>query len=122
MMDYRSQLITLAQEFGRLTKRSEARVATMVASRGTFFVHLRNGASCTVDTYLEVKRWFAENWPADAAWPAGVDRAGALPLASDPPTGDAPTRDGDGADDGAGGVSAAGPVDPDQPTPDKEAA
>jgi len=32
----------------------------------------------------------------------------------DPPAADAPTRDGTGVDDGVGGVSAAGPVQPDQ--------
>jgi len=33
---------------------------------------------------------------------------------TNPPAADAPTRDGLGADDGPGGVSAAGPVHPDQ--------
>ena len=35
-------------------------------------------------------------------------------LAANPPDADAPTRDGPGADDGVGGVSAAGPAQPDQ--------
>jgi hypothetical protein len=43
-------------------------------------------------------------------------------LATNPLTAGAPTRYGDGVDDGAGGVSAAGPVDPIQTTPDQEAA
>jgi DNA-binding transcriptional regulator YdaS (Cro superfamily) len=43
------------------------------------------------------------------------DLFGSAPaLQADPPAADAPTRDGPGADDGVGGVSAAGPVQPDQ--------
>ena len=78
-MEYRQQLLTLAATYAGATDRSRARVATMVRNCGHFFDRLESGSSCTVDTYLKVKQWFADNWPADTPWPAGVHHAGALP-------------------------------------------
>jgi hypothetical protein len=113
-MDYRAQLTALANAYRDHTGRSPARVATIILDQSRFFARIADGGGCTVDTYLQVKRWFGDNWPEGAAWPEGVDRPGILPNDNDPPAADAPTRDGTGADDGAGGVSAAGPVQPDQ--------
>ena len=78
-MEYRAQLIALAEAFGAATQRSEARVATMAAKDGKFFRLVRAGKGCTVDTYLAIKQWFADNWPAELPWPEGVDRPGVLP-------------------------------------------
>ena len=39
-----------------------------------FFDRLADGAGFTAGKYDEVMRWFAANWPADAAWPADVPR------------------------------------------------
>lgn len=84
MMDYRQQLLTLAKGYSAGTGRSEARVATIVHNQGAFFVRMREGKGCSVDTYLKFKRWFAENWPAGVPWPEGVDRPGVLPNAPIP--------------------------------------
>lgn len=84
-MDYRTQLLALAETYGAATGRSMARVATLAVNQGAFFDRLRNGSSCSVDTYLAVKAWFAENWPADATWPEGVHGAGSLPDADQIP-------------------------------------
>lgn len=81
-MDYRTQLITLAETLSAATSRSVARIATLAANRGSFFDDLRAGKGCTVDTYLAVKAWFAANWPAGLDWPAGVDPVGVLPKAA----------------------------------------
>ncbi|HEY4136467.1 MAG TPA: hypothetical protein VGO34_14780 [Alphaproteobacteria bacterium] len=51
----------------------------MVHNSGVFFARLRGGKGCSVDTYLKFKRWFFDNWPADVAWPEGVDRPEVLP-------------------------------------------
>jgi hypothetical protein len=79
-MDYRSQLLTLASTFAAARGLSEARVATLVQNSGSFFDRIRNGATCTVDVYLRVQQWFADQWPEGIEWPAGVDRPGVLPL------------------------------------------
>lgn len=82
-MDYRTQLITLAEGYGRKTGLSEARIATLAQNQGVFFKRIRAGKGCSVDTYLKVKRWFAAHWPPDEAWPRGVDRPGVLPRDDD---------------------------------------
>ncbi|MBP7336895.1 hypothetical protein [Niveispirillum sp.] len=84
MMDYRQQLLTLAAVYRGATGRSEARVATIVHSQGTFFNRIRAGKGCSVDTYLKFKEWFAANWPPATLWPQGVDRPGIMPDAADP--------------------------------------
>lgn len=78
-MEYRQQLLTLSETLCRHTGRSEARLATIIRNQGAFFTKVRNGAGCTVDIYLQVKRWFSENWPEGLAWPEGVDRPDMLP-------------------------------------------
>lgn len=83
-MDYRTQLTTLARSLSDATGRSEARIATLVANHGGFFDRIRRGGACSVDTYLMVKRWFADHWPSDLDWPEGVDRPGVLPDATMP--------------------------------------
>lgn len=90
-MDYRTQLITLAEGYGRKTGLSEARIATLVQNQGVFFKRIRAGKGCSVDTYLKVKRWFAAHWPPDLDWPRGVDRPGVLPCDDDEAAAPAPT-------------------------------
>lgn len=93
-MDYRTELLTLVGEYSRLTGRSPARVATIIQNQGVFFDRIRGGASCTVDTYLKVKGWFADHWPDGAPWPDGVSRPDVPPAACafngspTPPSGD----------------------------------
>lgn len=79
-MEYRDQLLTLARVYATATNRSEARVGTLVANSGSFFLRLREGKTLTVDLYLRVQGWFASNWPADLPWPDGCDRPGKLPV------------------------------------------
>lgn len=78
-MDYRTQLLTLANAYAASTGKSVSRLATIVAGSGIFFDRIEAGASCTVDTYLRAKQWFRDNWPVDLAWPDGVDRPGIMP-------------------------------------------
>ena len=85
MLDYRTQLLTLAKVYATATGRSESRVATIVQSKGTFFELLRSGRGCTVDTYLKVKRWFWDNWPESVSWPDGVHHPDLLPDAPERP-------------------------------------
>lgn len=74
--DYREQLLVLAGAFSAATGKSEARIANLTAGSGMFFVNIRNGKTCTVDTFLSVKRWFRDNWPEGQPWPAAVDQWG----------------------------------------------
>lgn len=78
-MDYRAQLIALADAYREHTGRSQARVATIILDQSKFFARIAEGGGCTVDTYLTVKAWFAANWPEGAPWPEGVHPPGVLP-------------------------------------------
>ncbi len=73
-MDYRSKLLTLAAACSAGSGRSEARIANLAGCDSRFFVRLREGKGCTVDTLERVHRWFSANWPQDAPWPEGIDR------------------------------------------------
>ena len=48
--------------------RSLTRVATLVASRGTFFVPLREGKTCTVRNLDAFRAYFSDitNWPGES--------------------------------------------------------
>ena len=81
-MDYRSKLLALAAACSAGSGRSEARIANLAGCDSRFFVRLREGKGCTVDTLERVHRWFSENWPADTPWPDEVPRPAASAEAS----------------------------------------
>lgn len=73
-MDYRSELICLAEAMSAATGRSEARIANLARRDGRFFVRLREGSTCSVDTLHTLRQWFSDNWPEGSPWPAGIQR------------------------------------------------
>lgn len=74
-MDYRQQLLSLAEGYSVGKGISEARVANLARCDSRFFVRLRSGGSCRVDTLHRVFQFFSDNWPDDAvAWPASIQR------------------------------------------------
>ena len=73
-MDYRTELITLAEIYCAQMKRSEARVANLAGRDGRFFIRIRAGKSCSVDTLHHVRQWFSDHWPSELEWPRGVAR------------------------------------------------
>ncbi|WP_376956492.1 hypothetical protein ABNQ39_00440 (plasmid) [Azospirillum sp. A26] len=83
--DYRTQLTLLSETMASATGRSEARLATLAVNHGAFFDRIRGGGGCSVDMYLRVKEWFAENWPENVPWPDGVDRPDILPACAAAP-------------------------------------
>lgn len=73
-MDYRKQLIALVQKFSASRGLSEARIANLARCDSRFFVRLREGGGCRVDTLVRVTQFFSDNWPSECEWPAGVKR------------------------------------------------
>jgi hypothetical protein len=73
-MDYRAQLVTLVEVYSKAINRSEATVANSSGRDSQFFVRMRAGKGCGVDTMLGTLQWFSDHWPADTAWPDGVIR------------------------------------------------
>lgn len=84
-MEYRHQLLTLAERYGGAANISASRVGSLIGLSGSFFDRIRGGASCNVDTYLRVKSWFVAHWPAGEPWPDGVDGLGVPPRLADNP-------------------------------------
>jgi hypothetical protein len=78
-MDYRNQIISLAETLAATRRISVARISTLCANDGKFIEKLRSGSCCSVDRYLLVKQWFFDNWPADLDWPNGVHLPDILP-------------------------------------------
>lgn len=87
MINLRTSLLALADAYsGEVDAhggKSLARVSTIVLNQGGFFQRLRDGKTCTLDSFEAILRWFssAENWPRGLI----PDAAAALltPLASD---------------------------------------
>lgn len=69
MLTLRDKLLRVADAYVRQIDhaggKSLARVSTIVLNQGAFFRRLREGKSCTIDSYEAIVRWFADprNWP-----------------------------------------------------------
>lgn len=72
METYEQALLTVAREYANAVKsgrgKSLARVATIVANRGSFFDALEQGATCSVRNFEK----FVEHFQDPANWPDGV--------------------------------------------------
>nr|WP_321985360.1 hypothetical protein [uncultured Lichenicoccus sp.] len=73
-MDYRSELIELVERMAAARGLSEARVANLAGRDGRFFIRLREGKGCKVDTMYSTIQFFSDNWPPNAEWPASIHR------------------------------------------------
>ena len=75
MMDLRTQLVTVADDFGARTGRGRKRVSTMVLKQGNRIDAYASGQlSPTVRSYELAMLWFSDHWPPGESWPKGVDR------------------------------------------------
>ena len=102
-MDLRTQLIATADLYGAATKRSRARVSTLVFNQGQRLAKIADGAlDPTISSFERAMAWFAKNWPNDAPWPDGVPQPILMqPSASTPQL-------GNGCVEGGAGEVAAG--------------
>lgn len=73
-MDYREQLISLVESMGKARGLSEARIANLAGCDSRFFVRMREGGGCRVDTMTRVVQFFSDNWPKDTRWPDCIKR------------------------------------------------
>lgn len=71
----RTHLATLAKAFEAATGVTPASVGQSALKDNTFFPRvLDEGAGFTIKTFDRVVEWFAKHWPADLAWPDGIER------------------------------------------------
>lgn len=68
------QLFDLGAAYAKAMRLEESTVGRLCAADGRFFVRLRDGKTFSVRKFDDVVRWFAANWPADAAWPEDIER------------------------------------------------
>lgn len=73
-MDYRQQLLMLAEIMCKERGLSEARIANLAGCDSRFFTRIRSGGGCHVDTMLRVVKFFSDNWPSGLSWPDGIER------------------------------------------------
>jgi hypothetical protein len=70
----RDRLLRLAEAYANARGLSLARVSTLAANDGKVLGRLQIGRDCTLSTYDQMLAWFSANWPAELAWPEGVER------------------------------------------------
>lgn len=74
-MDMLASLITVSDEYARITQRSRARVSTLVFNQGGRLDDFASGRkSPTLRTLQSAMLWFSRNWPEGCSWPDGIAR------------------------------------------------
>lgn len=72
----RSQLLAVADAYGRATERSRARVSTIVFNAGAALDRIAAGKDITTGRWERAMAWFHNNWPEGAEWPRNIKRPG----------------------------------------------
>lgn len=78
MTNLRDTLLSVADaytdELASHGGKSLARISTIVLNQGRFFQRLRDGKTCTLDSFEAVLLWFAlpANWPAGTIPPSAA--------------------------------------------------
>lgn len=68
-------IIRLAELYSRHTGLTLSTVSSYSTNDGKWLPKLKSGeAGCTVSRMARVTSWFAQNWPADLAWPTDIPR------------------------------------------------
>ena len=93
-MDLKATLLAVANSYCAATDMSKARLATLIANDGKFFDRIEAGGGFTVRTFETGMRWLSAHWPAEHAWPAGIQRPtpATVPAEADPPADPAPQQ------------------------------
>lgn len=70
----RENLLDLAASYKDAAGASYASMGQGALNDNTFFSRIQAGKGFTVGTFDRVVAWFSDNWPADLAWPEGIER------------------------------------------------
>lgn len=76
MTNLRDQLIAVADSYATARKLSRSRVSTIVFNAGGALDRIASGRDLNTGNWERAMRWFSDNWPDHAEWPAHVDRPG----------------------------------------------
>jgi hypothetical protein len=81
--ELKAMLFAVAAEFARATGRKRSGVWASAVNDARFQKRIESGKTFTVAVFDNAMRWFSDNWPASAHWPAGVARPEPASKASD---------------------------------------
>lgn len=73
-MPFTDQLIAVANAYSEATGTSLSTLSTRLFNGGSRLAAIASGGDLNTRNFENAMRWFSENWPDDAAWPAGVGR------------------------------------------------
>jgi bifunctional DNA-binding transcriptional regulator/antitoxin component of YhaV-PrlF toxin-antitoxin module len=69
-----SPLLRVVDAFAAVTGKSDSTISSRLFDDGKKIAALRGGGDITLGRYHAALRWFSENWPDGAEWPADVQR------------------------------------------------
>jgi len=76
-MTLTESLIAVCDSFCSATGRSRSRVSTIIFGGGDRLDGVARGRDLNTRSYEKAMAWFSANWPADLAWPEGIERPAA---------------------------------------------
>lgn len=74
MTNLRTKLLSVADTYAEARGLSRARVSTIVFNAGMALDRIASGRDLTTGNYERAMRWFSDNWPKGAKWPAKIER------------------------------------------------
>lgn len=69
-----SNLNAVFEAFSAASKLKASTIWARAVGDARFMDRLSSGASFTIKTYDNAIKWFSDNWPQGAVWPANVNR------------------------------------------------
>lgn len=81
MIPLRDQLLNVARCYaevvgtrGRDGRLSLSGISTRIFADGKTFARIAAGGDLTTGSFERAMRWFSDNWPEGAVWPASIER------------------------------------------------
>lgn len=79
-----AEFFVLTEAFCAAAACAEATLSTRMLGDGKRLAAIRAGSDIGARRLAQAIQWLSDNWPADAAWPAVVQRPAAKSPASEP--------------------------------------
>lgn len=73
-MNFREQIVVVADRFADARGIGRKRVSTIVFNRGSKLDDIAGGGDLNTGNFERAMRWFSNEWPCGIEWPEGVPR------------------------------------------------
>lgn len=111
MHDVTAQIVLLADNYAAFCGLRVTTVSARCSGQAHTINRVRNGGNITIRRAAHIQQWLSDRWPADLAWPDGIDRP--APSPESPAAAFVEERqdaeNGDGSPSGGGGDFSADP-------------